>query len=85
MGKSVKELFQSMNLYEFQMWLQYYNENPFGEYRKDLQSALMTKNLLAPWSKSELSLSSLLLIQEEEKELESEDLARKIKGFLGVL
>ena len=74
-----------MNLYEYQMWLNYYNENPFGEYRKDLQSALMTKNLLAPWSKSELSLNSLLLVQEEEKEIEQEDLSRKIKGFLGVL
>jgi len=66
------------------MWLQYYNENPFGEYRKDLQSALMTKNLLAPWSKSELSLSSLLLIQEEEKTNfpTTEELTVKLQGML---
>jgi len=72
-----------MGLYEFQMWMKYYNENPFGEYRKDLQFALMTKNLLAPWSKSELSLSSLLLVQEEEKELPStEELTLKIQGMI---
>jgi len=64
------------------MWLKYYNENPFGEYRKDLQSALMTKNLLAPWSKSELSLNSLLLVQEETKLPSTEELTLKIQGMI---
>lgn len=66
------------------MWQGYYNESPFGEYRKDLQCALMTKNILAPWSRSDLPLNSLMLIRDEEVETDQELLARKIKGFLGV-
>lgn len=70
-----------MNLYEFQMWQSYYNESPFGEYRKDLQCALMTKNILAPWSKSDLPLDSFMLVKDK-KELTGHELASKIQGML---
>lgn len=58
------------------MWLKYYKECPFGDYRTDLREALSCKLLLAPYTKSDLSLDSFMLIkddvvQEEAKPVEN--------------
>ncbi len=55
-----------MSVYEFQSWLKYYNEYPFGDYRTDLREALTCVNLLAPHTKSNLSVKDFMLIPDKE-------------------
>ena len=55
-----------MNIYEFEMWLKYYKECPFGDYRTDLREALSCKILLAPYTKSNLSIDDFMLIRDKE-------------------
>lgn len=83
LGKSVKELFQSMNLYEFQMWQDYYIEYPFGEYRKDLQSAKMIGETLACWSSGGSQfLNDYMLFKDKEVLPSTAEVTAKLQGFL---
>ena len=59
-----------MGIYEFNMWLKYYKECPFGDYRTDLREALNCKLLLAPYSKSDLPLDPFMLIKDDVEEQE---------------
>ena len=59
-----------MNIYEFEMWLKYYKECPFGDYRTDLREALSCKLLLAPYTKSDLSIEDFMLIRDDVKDKE---------------
>jgi len=82
LGKSVKELFQSMNLYEFQMWHDYYNENPFGEYRKDLQSAQLIGTLAPRSEGGAQTLNDFMLIKDKNPLPTTEELTVKLQGML---
>jgi len=52
-----------MNTVEFIWWKCYYNEYPYGDFRRDMEQAIQTRNLLAPYSKDGLlSLNECLAI-----------------------
>lgn len=74
-----------MSIYEFQMWHVYFKECPFGDYRTDLREALSCKLLLAPYTKSDLSLEDFMLIKDDEEEQEEvkpvENLVAKTKAM----
>lgn len=89
LGKSIRELFTGkpgMNLIEFIWWNFYYYENPFGEFRKDLQMALLSCNVLAPYSKEPLAIYDCMLFPPEDftpKFPSKEELAAKANMFFG--
>lgn len=88
LGKSVRELFASMGIYEFELWLHYYNECPFGDYRADLREALSCKILVSPYTKKNLSIDNFMLIPdeiEEKQELSTEDVQKKCFAYFGVI
>ena len=71
-----------MSVYEYQSWLNYYNENPFGDYRTDLREALTCVNLLAPHTKSQLNLKDFMLVPDKQKEAKPVDnLVNKTKAM----
>jgi len=77
-----------MGVYEFNMWLKYYIECPFGDYRTDLREALNCKLLLAPYTKGDLSalpLDPYMLIQNDKEDKEDakpvENLVNKTKAM----
>lgn len=41
LGKTLRELGQSMGLDEFMLWIREYNRSPWGEERADLRSAIV--------------------------------------------
>ena len=84
LGKSVRELFDSMSIYEFQMWHTYFKEYPFGDYRNDLREALNCAILLAPHSERDLDPARFLLVKEDEikEEKPVENLVDKTKAMI---
>lgn len=72
-----------MSVYEYQSWLNYYNEYPFGDYRNDLREALTCVNLLAPHTKSQLNLKHFMLIPDKPRDIEepAPDLVSKTKAM----
>lgn len=77
-----------MNIYEFEMWVNYYNECPFGDYRNDLREALNCAILLAPHTKSDLNIKDFLLVKEdviEKEEPTTKALVNKCFGYFGVI
>lgn len=80
-----------MGIIEFSMWVIYYTENPFGDARQDLQLALLSKNLLAPYSKGEIALKDLMLIkpgkksEEAQKRPSPQQLTKIVQGYMRVL
>lgn len=83
LGKSVSELFDSMGIYEYELWSTYYSECPFGYRREDLREALSCKILLAPYTKSDLPLDGFLLDRRDTKKEEPPvvDLVAKTKAM----
>lgn len=68
-----------MNIYEFEMWLKYYKECPFGDYRTDLREALSCKLQLAPYTESDLPLNTYMLIKDD---IEEQDEAKPVKNLV---
>ena len=66
------------------MWQKYYNEYPFGDYRTDLREALSCKILLAPYTKSDLSLNKFMLMPdtEESEDIPIETLVAKTRAMI---
>jgi len=87
LGKTVKELFADLGgIYEYELWKHYYNECPFGDYRNDLREALNCAILLAPHSKSDLTIKDFLLIKDVEEKKEdlpsAQELVNKTKAMI---
>ena len=84
LGKTVKEIITGMDVKEFYSWLIYYNEKPFGDYRADLRSGMMTQILASPYLKenSPSTLGDFMLNFDEAEAPSQDDLIAKLKGML---
>lgn len=72
-----------MTTLEYFCWQWYYQENPFGEYRKDLSNALTCQVMLAPYSKRETQLNDFMIVAEEVMEEDPKKLVNKVQALLG--
>lgn len=82
LGKSIKELMESMTTQEFISWWIYYNERPFGEMRADFRTALNTQILSMPYMKESKPLDDFTL-KFSDNIPSDEQLYEKLKGFFG--
>lgn len=71
-----------MSTTELLYWHRYYNENPFGYLRNDYREALNCAVYAAPHCKEEPSITSFLLMQEEEEQ-DPYEMALKVQQMLG--
>ena len=79
LGKSIKELMNSMTTKEFYAWRSYYQQRPFGDLRSDYRMALNTQTLISPYLKQGRPLQDFVLNFGES--LPSEDeLINKLEG-----
>ena len=75
---------QGMTTFEYMCWKDFYSICPFGEKFQDYRAALSVKTLLAPYTKSEVPFNRFLLLpNEEEEQLSTEELTHKVQAFLG--
>lgn len=82
LGKSIKELMNSMTTKEYYAWRAYYKEQPFGDLRSDYRMALNTQTLIGPYLKSSRPLSDFILKFGDSKP-SNEELYEKLTGFFG--
>ena len=68
------------------MWVTYYQEHPFGDYRNDFREDLNCAILLAPHSKSNLTIKDFLLIKDVEEKKEdlpgTQELVNKTRAMI---
>ena len=84
LGKSIKELMNSMTEKEYFMWYKYYTERPFGDIRDDYRSALSTQILASPYMKESKPIGDFLL-QFGSSLPSDEELATKMDALEGML
>lgn len=82
LGKSVKELMESMTTKEFYTWQMYYKERPFGDLRSDYRMALNTQTLISPYLKEGRPLKDFVLNFGESMPSD-EELYKKLIGLFG--
>jgi hypothetical protein len=82
LGKSIKELMESMTTKEYLTWWNYYNERPFGELRADYRMGLNTQTLISPHLKQSKPLKDFIL-QFGDNNPTDEELWTKLTGFFG--
>jgi hypothetical protein len=77
-----------MNIYELNMWMEFYEETPFGDYVKDLREALNCAILLAPHVDKNIPPEDLMLFPRTGPNAEQDKIATlraKCEGFFGSL
>lgn len=82
LGKSIRELTESMDNTEFFMWWNYYSERPFGDIRADYRMALNTQLQLSPHLKESRPLENFKLSFRDSTPTD-EELYSKLTGIFG--
>lgn len=75
LGRTVRELEQTLSHAEYIEWRAFYGLDPWGEQRADQRAAQLTAAVLAPYSKGTPKPKSFLLYPEE-RLIPQEDLWR---------
>lgn len=82
LGKSIRELMESMTTKEFYSWFTYYQERPFGDLRSDYRMARNTQVLISPYLKEDKPLKDFVLSFGDSLPSD-EQLYEKLTGILG--
>lgn len=88
MGRTVRETLESIDAIEWQMWVEFYNQNPWGEERGDLRNAIVAQTIASSHgAKTKLTDFMPFIDKEQVKQTEEAKVAavNAIAAAMGVL
>ena len=87
LGKTIKELCETMTTKEFYMWAKYYQETYFLKFADDLRHAVTNRNLLMPWTKKGATpnYADYMCFPDEPVYPTTTELIYKCHGLIGAL